>query len=246
MNPVFISGRNRFMVISFGLFIGLACVAGFRARETAGTDVLDGNFWKTQSLVEVLPWWTRAAVDREEGAFHTYLDRQWRPGSNSEKFPSMISRNIFGYAAAYLMTGEENYLQIARNTVDFLLKHAWDEEFGGWYDILDRNGSPLARTKDSFIQVYAITGLVMYYIVSGDLEVLRYIERANQILESRTWDKESGGYVKGLDRNLDVKFNIKDFASQAAPVSGYLLYLYLATGETIVKASRSEDEDGLA
>ena len=231
MNPVFISGRNRFMVISFGLFIGLACVAGFRARETAGTDVLDGNFWKTQSLVEVLPWWTRAAVDREEGAFHTYLDRQWRPGSNSEKFPSMISRNIFGYAAAYLMTGEENYLQIARNTVDFLLKHAWDEEFGGWYDILDRNGSPLARTKDSFIQVYAITGLVMYYIVTGDLEVLRYIERANQILESRTWDKESGGYVKGLDRNLDVKFNIKDFASQAAPVSGYLLYLYLATGE---------------
>ncbi len=231
MNPVFIRERNRLVVIFLGLFFGLACVAGIPAGETAGTDVLDGDFWKTQSLVEVLPWWTRAALDREGGAFHTYLDRQWRPGGNGEKFPSMISRNIFGYAAAYLMSGNETDLRIARDTVDFLLKHAWDEEFGGWYDVLNRNGSPLARTKDSFVQVYAITGLVMYFIVTGDPEVLRYIERANRILESRTWDKESGGYVKGLERNLEVKVNIKDFASQAAPVSGYLLYLYLATGE---------------
>lgn len=231
MNPLSINRRNRLVVIALGLCVGMACAAGIRARETADADVRDGNFWKTQSLVEILPWWTRAAVDREGGAFHTYLDRKWRPGPNSEKFPSMISRNIFGYAAAYLMTGEESYLRIARNTVDFLIEHAWDGEFGGWYDILDRNGNPLERTKDSFVQVYAITGLVMYHIVTGDLDVLRYIEQANQLLETRTWDGESGGYVKGLERNLEVKVPIKDFASQAAPVSGYLLYLYLATGE---------------
>lgn len=231
MKFMLVGRKNRFTRIALGMFIGLLFCAGMSIRGRAVEDVLDGNFWKNQSLVDILPRWTYGSLDRAAGTFRTYLDRQWQPFNGSDQFPSMISRQIFGYAAAYLMSGDENNLRIARQTVDFLLNHAWDAEFGGWYDVLDQDGNPLERTKDSFVQVYAITGLVMYYVVTGDPTVLRYIERANRILETKTWDRKWGGYVKGLERNLEVKTDIKDFASQAAPVSGYLLYLYLATGE---------------
>ena len=231
MNSMSIGRTKRVTRIALGMFIVLVFGAGMSIRGRETEDVLDGNFWKNQSLVDILPRWTRGAFDSTAGTFRTYRDRQWQPFNGSDLFPSMISRQIFGYAAAYLMGGDENHLRIARQTVDFLLNHAWDAEFGGWYDVLDQDGNPLERTKDSFVQVYAITGLVMYYIVTGDLVVLRAIERANRILETRSWDREWGGYVKKLERNLEIKTDIKDFASQVAPVSGYLFYLYLATGE---------------
>ena len=44
---------------------------------------------------------------------------------------TVADTNVFGYSLAYLFTGEEKYLKIASDAVDFLLEHAWDKEYGG-------------------------------------------------------------------------------------------------------------------
>ena len=44
---------------------------------------------------------------------------------------------------------------------------AWDKEYGGWFDSMDENGNPVETTKTTFVQVYAITGLVMYYFINS-------------------------------------------------------------------------------
>lgn len=188
-----------------------------------------GDYWRKQVLADIIPYWTTYARDTIYGGFYTNIGVQWELGDDARKYPSMISRHIFSYAVAYLLSGDEKYLDIARETKDFLIDHAWDKEYGGWFDLLDREGDPLEKTKSLFIQAYAITGLTMYYIVTHDKKVLHYIEQSNFLLETKAWDNTKGGYFNRMTRDWKVLDSRKTLASQLAPVSGYLLYLYLAT-----------------
>jgi mannose/cellobiose epimerase-like protein (N-acyl-D-glucosamine 2-epimerase family) len=193
--------------------------------------ITEGIFWKNQAVNNIIPYWSRHAMDKKYGAFFTNLDRNWKVSEDRVKYPSMISRHVFGYSVAYLLTGNEAYLTTASETVKFLIDKGWDKTYGGWYDALDEKGNPVQFTKDAFVQIYAITGLAMYYFVTHDSTALSYIEKSNMIMETKFRDGRLGGYQKMLQQNLEVKDSTKDFASEMAPVSGYLIYLYLATRE---------------
>lgn len=209
---------------------------GPRAQQPALTaavapegELFDGEFWRDQGLVDVLAHWTEHGSDREHGAFFSNLDRTWQPVGTMNKYPGMVSRHLFSYAAAYLMTGDEAHLEVAEEVFDFLIEHGWDAEYGGWYDEVDRTGKVVETSKDLFNQAYAVTGLAMYYFVTHDARAGEYIDRSLQILEAHAWDEKSGGYVRSLNRDLTVKATGKDFSPQIAHVSGYLMYLYPAT-----------------
>lgn len=59
----------------------------------------------------------------------------------------MTSRQVFSFTAAYLLSGDERHLEVARRGVEYLLAHAWDERYGGWYDRLTVDGAALDSTK---------------------------------------------------------------------------------------------------
>ena len=106
-------------------------------------NVLEGSFWKNQALTDIPPYWTKYSLDTVDGVFITNPDSAWNQFGDTEKYPSMISRHIFSYSVAYLFTGDDKYLKIASDAVDFLLEYAWDEEYGGWYEKLDKQGNPV-------------------------------------------------------------------------------------------------------
>jgi hypothetical protein len=122
--------KKHLSLILLFIFILTGCSGPGKQKNE---DVLNGNFWKNQALTDILPYWTKYSLDTVDGAFFTHLDRSWNQITGTEKYPSMISRHVFSYSVAYLFTGEEEYLKIASDAVDFLLKHAWDKEYGGWY-----------------------------------------------------------------------------------------------------------------
>jgi mannobiose 2-epimerase len=199
------------------------------APKTGRVDFRKGQYWKDQVINDILPYWTDHAQDTIHGGFMTTLDSVWKPYGDTRKYPSMLSRHVFGYSVGYLLSGDRKYLDIARQTVDYLLKHAWDQESGGWYDALDEQGKPVETTKSMFVQVYSITGLAMYYFVTRDPQILEIINRSNDLLESRGWDPVEGGYYNVLTRDWQVLDRTKSISSEITPVSGYLFYLYLAT-----------------
>ena len=192
---------------------------------------MDGTYWRNQALTDILPFWTKYAVDSVHGAFHCDLDQNWVPVGDT-KYPSMIARNLFSYSAAYYMGGRKEDIEMADEIKNYLLKHSWDSLHGGWYDELTISGEPKQRTKSTFVQVYVITGLALYYVVTHDAEVLDYINRTNELLEERVWDKDKGGYFDLCQRDWTLATKAKSASSQLAPVSGYLLYLYSATRDT--------------
>lgn len=193
--------------------------------------LLQGSFWKQQGLTQVLPAWTDRGRS-PNGLFYAELDRTWTPQDSTTQYPGMLARHVFSYAAAYLMSGSDAHLDRARTALDFLIEHGWDEEHGGWYNAVRPSGEVVDAEKDLFMQIYATTGLALYWIVTRDERARTYLDRSRQFMNENAWDDRHGGYVDVLHRDGSVKSPLKDFSPQLAPVSGYLLYLYSATRDS--------------
>lgn len=196
--------------------------------------VLEAGHWKQQAEKDIIKPWTQNARDTTYQTFYAYLDRQWQSYQSRNRYPGMLARHIYSYSAAYLMSGKQRHLDMARQTMQYLIRHGWDEKYGLWYNEIDSTGQPVDRRKDLFMQTYAVTGLSLYYIVTHDSTALHYLERSNELLEKHAWDDQFGGYYRVLNRDLSVdeEDRHKDFTPQLAPLSGHLLYLYSATRDS--------------
>lgn len=221
---------HSFKLMKIFLFLTVICL-GFIPVSGQDSKFLTGEYWRKQALEDVLPHWTEKGVDKANGMFFTNLDRMWQPFGSFDQSPAMIARHLFAFSAGYLMSGDEKLISRAQSLLHYLNENAWDEQHGGWYDLIDRQGNPVKLTKTTFNQVYCITGLTLYYFVTRDKKVLKTIERANALLERKVWDTKLGGYYDVMNRDWTVHSNGKSFSSEITPVSGYLFYLYLATKE---------------
>ena len=208
------------------LIILVLLIAG---TATAGNPLTDGEFWREQALTDIIPYWLKYARDEQHGSFYMNLSRQGRSSPPWDKYPAMIGRQVFGFSTAYLLSGEEKYLEVARQGVDYLLKHAWDEEYGGWFDVLTQQGQPKVTTKSVPLELYVNAGLALYYFVTGDEQVLSHITESIKIRRTYTHDKEFGGYYYALDRDLSVRNYSKTKHSHYGQVGSLLLNLYMIT-----------------
>jgi len=192
--------------------------------------LLRGEFWRAQGL-RIMETWTREART-ENGLFYAELDRQWTPSDSTTVYPGMLARHLFSVSTAYLMSGDAVHLQHAERMLDFLIEHGWDEQYGGWYNAVTRDGKVVDADKDLFMQIYATTGLALYALATHDERARTYLQRSRRFVETHAWDDVHGGYVDVLHRDGRVKNPVKDFSPQLAPLSGYLLYLYPATRDS--------------
>ncbi|MBI2924300.1 MAG: AGE family epimerase/isomerase [Verrucomicrobia bacterium] len=199
-----------------------------RPDEAPKAEVLDGEFWREQALTQIIPHWFDHVRDEQHGGFHMNLSRRWEPAPPWDKYPAMISRHVFGFSAAYLLSGEEKYLELARTGVDYLLAHAWDEQYGGWFDSLTESGQPKETSKTVPLQLYTDVGLTLYFFVTGDERVLAKVQESVRLRQSRALDKEFGGYVQALHRDLTVKDWSKSKHSHFGYTSSLLINLAIA------------------
>ena len=109
--------------------------------SSAREEVLDGAFWRDQALREIMPSWLAHGIDPASGRFYTGLSREWKPSGTTDQYPTMLGRHLFSLSAAYLLSGEERYLGLARTTASNLMEHGWDQEVGGWYDLITGTGA---------------------------------------------------------------------------------------------------------
>jgi len=216
-------------VVVMGVIVASLVAAVAVASE--GERFMDGEFWREQALTQIIPYWFQHARDEEYGAFHTSLSRQWQPSPPWDKYPAMIGRQLFSFSAAYLLSGEERYLEVARETADYLLEHAWDEEYGGWFDVLTRTGEPKVTTKTAPLELYANAGLALYYLVTGDERALSHVQESLRIRRTYAHDEEFGGYFQAFNRDLSVKDYSKSKHSHYGQVGSLLLNLYMITRE---------------
>ena len=97
--------------------------------------------------------------DKEYGGFYTYVDREGNPKKGGNFAPKEAYGNsfaIYGLSAYYQVSGDTSALNLAIKGFMWLEKHSHDPIYKGYYQHMERNGTPIKRTPN--IRTTAETG----------------------------------------------------------------------------------------
>ena len=178
-----------------------------------------------------------------------------RSPDNFSQETDTISRLTYGFATAYLMTGEEKFLDAAEKGTEYLREHMrfldLDENIVYWYHGIDVRGAREQKIFASefgddydaipaYEQIYALAGIVQTYRISGDPLIMQDTELTIKLFQNFFRDKsEYGGYFSHLDPiTLDPRSEAlgqnkakKNWNSIGDHAPAYLINLWLATGK---------------
>ncbi|MFW5972134.1 MAG: AGE family epimerase/isomerase [Bacillota bacterium] len=165
-----------------------------------------------------------------------------------------ISRLVFGFASAFLLTGKDVFLEAAEQGTKYLQEHMkfydFDEDVIYWYHGIDVTGGQEHKVFTSefgddydaipmYEQIYALAGPTQTYRITGEHTILRDIELTIDLFEKFFHDDEKGGYFSHIDpimldprsESLGPNRARKNWNSVGDHAPAYLINLCLATGE---------------
>lgn len=125
------------------------------------------ELYKSTLLDDVLPFWSKHSLDRQDGGYFTCLDRAGNV-YDTDKFIWLQNRQVWTYSMFYnRLEKRSQWVDIARHGAEFLAKYGRDEE-GNWYFALDRTGQPLVQPYNIFSDCFAAMAFSQYALASGD------------------------------------------------------------------------------
>jgi len=183
--------------------------------------------------------------DGNSGGFYTNIDKfgnvitSW--GTNKNMLTQ--SRNAYGLTRAYMLTGDTTYLSYAKRALQWMYEHAWDNNYGGWFQELSNSGNPVNLTADktAFYQHYALLGIAAYYEATHDTTAWNWLMKGYEHLENYYWDNRpsfSGYYDRTNYDNTNPQN--KSFNATVDAITTHLLYLYLMTKDEKYKTKLIE------
>ena len=119
-------------------------------------------------FVEDIAAFRAQARDDVNGGFYTFIDRQGNP--TGENLKSLCGQSRLGYAftRAFMLTGDESYLDLAHHALKFLYDHGYNN---GWYFVTDAAGNYVSHWGHdnwwSFQQHYALLGIAAMVEATG-------------------------------------------------------------------------------
>ena len=153
----------------------------------------------------ILPFWMENGLDRDHEGYLTCFDAEGRATDNTDKYLVTQTRMIWGMSAAFSMYPQKHEFQeAARQGIDFLLNHFWDEEHGGWFWKVRRDGGLIDGAKLVYGQSFAIYTLSQYTLSTGDARGLDYAQRTFDLLQLYCADTYRGGYYENLEADWSV------------------------------------------
>jgi len=161
------------------------------------------TLYQNALLQDVLPFWERHSIDREQGGYFTCLDRAGHV-FDTDKFVWLQARQVWTFSMLYnRLEKREAWLEIARWGADFLKQHGRDAE-GNWYFALDRQGRPLVQPYNVFSDCFAAMAFAQYALASGDEEAQDVALQAYRNVLQRK-DNPKGKYSKAVPGTRPLK-----------------------------------------
>jgi anti-anti-sigma factor len=165
-----------------------------------------------------------------------------------------ISRMVYGFATAYLLTGEDKYLEGAEKGTEYLREHLrfidHKDDIVYWYHAVDVKGGHERKIFGSefgddydaipaYEQIYALAGPTQTYRITGDPAIRSDIEMTLNLFQKYYRDPEKGGYFSHLDpvtfdpkaESLGQNRGKKNWNSVGDHAPAYLINLVLASGD---------------
>ncbi len=157
-------------------------------------------------LVDQYALWYPRTVDNEYGGFLSRYSYDWKPiGTQNKMIVTQARHTWTASKVAYRDSSRKNFAKHGRHGFDFLRSTMWDDEYGGFYTTVSREGRVLTE-EDDVIQkglygnAFGIYGLASYYQATGDTAALGLAKQAFHWLDEGSYDPEHGGYFNSLTR----------------------------------------------
>ena len=198
--------------------------------------------------------WQFGADEPDFRRYRTILNLAGEKKGDRRQETDTISRLVYGFASAYLMTGEERYLVGAERGTEYLRDHMRfvdrDEDIVYWYHGIDVEATKETKIFASefgddydaipmYEQIYALAGPTQTYRITGDSRILSDIDGTIRLFDRFYLDRHKGGYFSHLDPiTMDPKSPAlgrnagkKNWNSVGDHAPAFLINAYLATGE---------------
>ena len=260
MRSMLVPGRYVFV---YGIFYPDSPI--FEARQMVFVGRKENDY-----IFEKPNWW----IDQVRSLANFYLKAQFGDGEidyrqyrttlslsgvrstvNFRQETDTISRLVYGFASAYMLTGEPKFLEAAEKGTQYLREHMrfvdLDEGIVYWYHGIDVQGdreqkifaSEFGDDYDAipaYEQIYALAGPIQTYRITGDPQIMDDTEKTIKLFQDFFLDKsEKGGYYSHLDpvtldatsETLGRNKGTKNWNSVGDHAPAYLINLWLATGK---------------
>ena len=153
---------------------------------------------------ELLDIWYPTCQDTVYGGFLSTFSAQFKPTGDQNKFIVTQARHVWTTAkAAELYPDTPIYPKLARHGFQFLKNVMWDNQYGGFYSLVDRSGKVLDNDsgKTAYGNSFGIYALAAYYHQSHDDSVLDLAKKAFHWMEDHSHDSVFKGYFQHLKRD---------------------------------------------
>ncbi len=159
---------------------------------------------KEQLKVE-LDHFGQATIDTAYGGYFTDMNYKWELEGRQDKMIVTQARLVWANANASIYFKErEPYFKYAHRGFEFLKNVMWDKEYGGFYDMVSREGKPLGfrdqYAKTAYGNAFAIYGLAAYYKAFGDTSALNLAIKTYKWMDKHSYDPKYGGYFQNISR----------------------------------------------
>jgi N-acylglucosamine 2-epimerase len=119
----------------------------------------------------IAPFWLERIIDREHGGVLTCMSDSGKPESG-DKFMWSQCRSVWTFSALYnRIDARPEFLDVAKNTVRFILAHGRDDK-GRWVYHTTREGRVLEGAVSIYSDCFAVYGLSEYYRATRDEQAL--------------------------------------------------------------------------
>jgi len=180
--------------------------------RTSHDFVFERPNWWIHQIREVADFYLRAQwpdgdIDYREYRTRLTLEGDKLPGTRQET--DTISRLVYGMATAYMLTGEDRFLEAAERGTEYLRDHMRtvdaSEGIAYWVHAIDRSGGKEKKILASefgddydaipaYEQIYALAGPTQTYRVTGDPRILNDIQMTIELFNRFFLDRQGGGF----------------------------------------------------
>lgn len=187
----------------FLLFITSISVAQKGSASVMGSERLKLAEEMDRSIrTELLNKWYPHCIDSLYGGFISTYTYNFVPSGLQDKFIVTQARHTWTTAkAAQFYPDSMYYINCSRHGFRFLRDVMWDKTYGGFFNLVDRQGNNKSNPqvpKDAYGNAFGIYALSAYYKASKDTSALNLVKQAFMWLERHSHDPQYKGYYQHL------------------------------------------------
>ncbi|MEO0897488.1 MAG: AGE family epimerase/isomerase [Bacteroidota bacterium] len=148
----------------------------------------------------LLDWWEKEMVDHQRGGFYGRIDAANQLHPDADKAVILNTRILWTFALASREFSSLAYRKIADRAYEYLRAYFIDNEFGGVFWMVDKDGAMVSGKKQVYAQAFAIYALSEYYRLTSIPAAKEMALTFFQLIEEKSLDKQLGGYWEAFDR----------------------------------------------